>query len=288
MTIITSAKRVDNNNEDVCAQCHNHISISTRIKCLKCNNIFHKKCIKSKSIRNKLYCKSCITLHDIEIYNPYYDAVVEICDINDANSFNNEPTEFLELLESMSSIMESCKPYSISEFNKFRTELKPEVGTFSCHFLNIDGNASNFDLLAATIPKFKHNFDVIGIAETSTDRECRDLYQLNGYTSIYQDRIPNKRKGSGVGLYIHENNIYAKLNELSLVTENIESIFVKISHPSGDIFVGVIYRPPGGNLNIFNSQLSSLISSFQENEKVYIMGDFNVNLFYNNGSAKLF
>ena len=70
MTIITSAKRVDNNNEDFCAQCHNHISISTRIKCLKCNNIFHKKCIKTKSIRNKLYCKSCITLHDIEIYNP--------------------------------------------------------------------------------------------------------------------------------------------------------------------------------------------------------------------------
>ena len=73
-----------------------------------------------------------------------------------------------------------------------------------------------------------------------------------------------------------------------MVTENIESIFAKISRPSSDIFVGVIYRPPGGNLNIFNSQFSSLMSSFQENEKVYIMGDFNVNLFYNNGSAKLF
>ena len=30
------------------------------------------------------------------------------------------------------------------------------------------------------------------------------------------------------------------------------------------------------------------MSSFQENEKIYIMGDFNINLFYNNASAKLF
>ena len=109
--------------------------------------------------------------------------------------------------------------------------------TFSCHFLNIDGNASNFDLFAGTVPQFKHIFDVIGIAEINTDRECKDLYLLNGYSSIYQYRVPNKRKGSGVGLYIHEKHIYTKLNAQSLITENIESIFVKISHPLGDIFI---------------------------------------------------
>ena len=91
-----------------------------------------------------------------------------------------------------------------------------------------------------------------------------------------------------MGLYIHEKQIYTKLNAQSLITENIESIFVKISHPLGDIFVGVIYHPPGGNLNIFNSELSSIMSSFRESEKIFIMGDFNINLFHNNASVKLF
>ena len=116
------------------------------------------------------------------------------------------------------------------------------------------------------------------------------IRERNGiiYSSIYQYRVPNKRKGSGVGLYIHEKHIYTKLNAQSLITENIESIFVKISHPLGDIVVGVIYRPPGGNLNIFNSELSSIMSSFRESEKIFIMGNFNINLFHNNASVKLF
>ena len=105
--------------------------------------------------------------------------VVEICDINDTNTFNNEPTETLKLLESISCIMETCKPYSIREFNKLRTEPISKPSTFSCHLLNIDGNASNFDLFTGTVPQFKHIFDVIGIAETNTDRGCKDLYLLN-------------------------------------------------------------------------------------------------------------
>ena len=98
---------------------------------------------------------------------------------DDTNTFNNEPTESLELLESMSCIMEAFKPYGIREFNKLRTEPISKPNTFSCHFLNIDGNASNFDLFAGTVSQFKHNFDVIAIAETNTDRECKDLYLLN-------------------------------------------------------------------------------------------------------------
>ena len=286
--ITNTPTKFTGNKEDTCAQFRIYISVSRSVSCSKCNNISHRKCIRLKNIRNKLYCESCIAHHEIEIYNSYYDAVVEICDINDTSTFNNEPTESLELLESMSCIMEACKPYSIRKFNKLRTKPISKPSTFSCHFLNIDGNASNFDLFAGTVPQFKHIFDVIGIAETNTDKECKDLYLLNGYSSIYQNRVSNKRKGSGVGLYIHEKHIYTKLNAQSLITENIESIFVKISHPLGDIFVGVIYRPPRGNLNMFNSELSSIMSSFCESENIFIIGDFNINLFHNNASVKLF
>ena len=56
---------------------------------------------------------------------------------------------------------------------------------------------------------------------------------INGYTSIYQDKTPNKKKGSGVGLYLYVNkkHVYTKFNEQSLVTEHVEiKVFLQQSH----------------------------------------------------------
>ena len=52
--------------------------------------------------------------------------------------------------------------------------------------------------------------------------------------------------------------------------------------------MGVIYRPPSGNLDKFNESLSVIMSSFQSTQKVYIMGDFNINLFLQTAATKLF
>ena len=52
--------------------------------------------------------------------------------------------------------------------------------------------------------------------------------------------------------------------------------------------MGVIYRPPSGNLDKFNESLSVIMSSFQSIQKVYIMGDFNINLFLQTAATKLF
>ena len=54
-------------------------------------------------------------------------------------------------------------------------KLKSRPGTFSYHFIDVDGNASNFDSLTVAIPQFKHNFNVISIEKTKADRECKNL-----------------------------------------------------------------------------------------------------------------
>ena len=190
------------------------------------------------------------------------------------------------MLESMSNTLEACQPFSIDEFNEFTSrECNTSNRTFSCHFLNVDGNASNFDFLAATLHKVKFPFDVIGIAETNIKAECAHLYSLDGYSSLYQDKILHKKKGSGVALYINEKHNYTKLQDLSVVTNDIESIFVRITNSTGVINVGVVYRPPGGNANSFNESLSKIMSSFKCCEKVFILGDFNFNLFNFNSSS---
>ena len=94
-----------------------------------------------------------------------------------------------------------------------------------------------------------------------------------------------KKKGSGVALYINEKHNYTKIQDLSVVTSDIESIFVRITSSTGAINVGVVYRPPGGNANNFNESLSKIMSSFKSCEKVFILGDFNFNLFNSNSSS---
>ena len=270
-------------------QCQEDImSATTIVRCYMCDYAYHQKCAKlcTKTFRNKPYCVNCLDVFEIIRYNPYYDTIVEITDDMDS-MHNDEPIESIDILEDMSCVLEPCKPYCIQEFNEQHSPPKT-FGCFSCSFLNIDGNASNFDSLAVTLAKLNHKFDVIGIVETNVVAENKDLYLLDGSTSLYQNKIPAKRKGSGVALYISQNYITEKMESQSIVTKYIESLFAKICFSTGDVYVGVIYRPPGGNINIFNESLAEIMKTFNKTEKVHIIGGFNINLFRSNTSVKTF
>ena len=90
------------------------------------------------------------------------------------------------------------------------------------NFLNIDGSATNFDCLATSLQTFKNKSSVIGIAETNTSASNDNLYTLDGYSSIYMKKIENKKKGSGVTMYIRDSIPYVRIDELSTVNKDIE------------------------------------------------------------------
>ena len=72
--------------------------------------------------------------------------------------------------------------------------------------INIDRNASNFNEFEIEIGRYQYPFSVIAIAETNIDASLKDYYNINNYTSLYQSKISlNKRKGSGLALYIHND-----------------------------------------------------------------------------------
>ena len=46
-----------------------------------------------------------------------------------------------------------------------------------------------------------------------------------------------------------------------------------------NVLVGVIYRPPGTDIKIFNECLESILTTIKsENKLSYLMGDWNINL----------
>ena len=271
MTNSNQQSFVESNDSDKvtiqCMQCQTAYTNNNTCCCM-CNVRIHLKCTRGGAItvRGKLYCEICVNIHDPKKYNPFYETLESISSDNDYNHFDNEPKESLDILESLSSTLESCKAYSIQEFNKYislpKTRITGDSKTISCHFLNIDGNATNFDSFVTTLASMDYKFDLIGIAETNISAECKSLYNLDGYESIYQDKILNKKKGSGVALYISSNLVFTKMNEQSYINSDIESLFVKIVHPNSTFIAGVIYRPSGGDVNRFNESISSIMSSF--------------------------
>ena len=165
----------------------------------------------------------------------------------------------------MSSILENCRSYTIGQLN---SNVLPsnQKDVLSTMFLNIDGNASNFDSFAVQMSNIDHKFSIIGLAETNTDPVNSCLFQLKDYSSCYQNRYFNntknrpKDKGTGVCLYLHNSLNFTKVDNISFVKESIESLFVTITNIPEPVIAGVIYRPPNASLSEFNIEYEKILS----------------------------
>ena len=124
-------------------------------------------------------------------------------------------------------------------------------------------------------------FTIIGLIETWLhDHDC-NLYNLSGYhiAEIHRE----SRNGGCVAVCIKDCISFTKRCDHSVFNCDIESVFVEIDKDqvgaSKNIVIGTIYRPPGNDLGVFNTEVHNLLDSLnKENKLLYIMGDFNINL----------
>ena len=85
--------------------------------------------------------------------------------------------------------MESC---TINKMDVFNKGCFPS-NSLKFQFLNIDGNASNFDTFTAMLSAISHEFSVIDISETNIICSQKDTYKLAGYNSINEDSFTGKK-----------------------------------------------------------------------------------------------
>ena len=94
-----------------------------------------------------------------------------------------------------------------------------------------------------------HKFSVIGLTETWLNSNNVNDFPLNQYSFV--GRVRNHKIGGGVGLYVNQSYQYRERHDLSInVDDVIESQFIELTTPD-NIIVGVIYRPPNYNLELF-------------------------------------
>ena len=120
-----------------------------------------------------------------------------------------------------------------------------------------------------------HSFSVIGFSETWLTPANIDAYSIVGYNHVGLTR--EDRKGGGVSLLISEKLMYAEFQELNIVEDHVECVFVKMMYKGNVIIVGTVYRPPNSNIVDFNDTMSNILEKIGHHS-CYIMGDYNLDL----------
>ena len=250
-----------------CKQIYTHHKV---LICFSCNKISHYNCCKSlytyNQVNDQWFCNSC----DVNIDN-YYNPFSSICS---NQCLDNEPEAYQEI-SNVSELLKNCKITNKKDLNQkfFGFDKLP----LSILFNNIDGFSENFDMFSAELLSLKNRFDLLAIAETNIDETHKNLYNILGYESFFNSKIPGKHKGSGLGIYMNENFTGNKLNDLCICTKDIETLFIEISCFEQPFNFGVVYRPPNGNIENFYTQLEHMFGKITGN--TIISGDFNINLF---------
>ena len=255
--------------KEVCVHCRRAICVGQPIvECYECDCVIHSKCYNFAEIyqsNEKLYCNDCCHL-SVKRYNPFRHDT----DDNDLDLDDNT--------QKLTNILEKCSSHSVKQVNRFYKE--NYSGHKSIIFQNIDGNKTNFDTLAIEMKRFDFEFSIIALAETNEGPDMKNLYQLTNYESFYQEKIsPAKKKGSGVALYVHKTLNAEISHEVSRVTENLETLFVKLTNGNTPVIAGVLYRPPSGDIDKALIELGEILDELPKH--THLCGDFNIDLHAN-------
>ena len=257
-----------------CDGCEKFLLLHKKIMaCESCNKIVHSECAKNlfefNHLTNMWQCWDCNDI-DNKRYNPFLSTLYDKYD----PVLINESEDISEL----SRILSSCQTFSPIKFKDLLNNNSSFKNIPSALFNNIDGNQSNFDNFVCDITQYCHLFSFIGIAETNIDPCHKDLYTIPGYNSEYNVKNGDKRKGSGVALYVKDNYTFTRMDTLCQCTNNLESLFIKTINTSEPLYIGVVYRPPSGSKSDALSEFEQLIQTLPS-KRVIILGDFNDDLF---------
>ena len=119
------------------------------------------------------------------------------------------------------------------------------------------------------------------------------IRRLDGYKAVHKYRP--LRSGGGVSIFIQNSLEYFTREDLCHQNNSIESVFIEIDKTQlgkdKNVIIGVVYRPPNGDIDLFNTYMSELLSKIKSERKyVSCLGDYNISLlnYYTHGPTQEF
>ena len=161
---------------------------------------------------------------------------------------------------------------------EIKLSLDPDPGNLlSVLSMNIRSVRKNFNLLLLLLKSLKQPISIIALCETFLVDGEEELFSIPGYTTYVLNRQNISRSG-GLLIYVSETLISTKLEQLTMLNEFFDSLFINITIKNQTHTFGLTYRSPSISIPQFTDKFDELILNKISKERVTICGDFNLNL----------
>src|ERR1043165_8156647 len=276
---------------DYCCVCTDIINLGEGdYTCFLCAKSYHATCLTNRDNTltvDSWNCNECVkkTHHANEKLN-LQSKILNIGKLHKLNTLISTDNDELKKpilnnkdldcdINYYADLVKDCEYLAPSQaLNRFHTD-QPSLTILHLNTRSIISKLNEVQNLLQQLPT-----SILAVTETWLTDNTADTIHIPGYTFTYRNR--GEGRGGGVGLFTRED---IKHKEMIIPTSftSFESLFINISSTkSTDIVVGVIYRPPGTNLDFFNTEFESLIDLLtvykNRNKRIFLAGDFNIDL----------
>ena len=137
---------------------------------------------------------------------------------------------------------------------------------------NIRSFNANSDLFDGILDSFTETPEIFCLTETWFSTNNASLYNYQNFQPFHTVRSGTAR-GGGVSMYIKNEIMAVKLDDLSVCNRTIETCCVRLSLENSNLIVIAVYRPHFGSIQNFIFQLEEILtSSIIANNKVVLIG----------------
>ena len=173
--------------------------------------------------------------------------------------------------------------YDLSEFRQNMTISDNDLGIIH---LNIRSLVPKLDEVKFFLSSLSSDFEIICFSETWLSKGTIDLVNFTNYNHYHTVR-EDGRRGGGVSVFLSYRFKAKILDNITVVEQFIESLFVQFKYGGKLMLVGIIYRPPSSDLLLFLSKMEDILMSIgrQKYDRVLICGDFNIDILNVDGDA---
>lgn len=172
----------------------------------------------------------------------------------------------------------NCKYITVDDFNNQSSG----NDDFLVFHQNIRSFNRNYDEYSVFLNNLNRDIDVLVFTETWFSGDTQS--DIAGYNAHHTCRTHGR--GGGVSIYVKSDISAVLVENMSIMSDNLESCSVRISqNNSPALYVVGIYRPPSASIDEFNIALSDKFLSVNGNNQMLLCGDFNIDLIEPNATS---
>ena len=182
---------------------------------------------------------------------------------------------------------------NIVDFNSYSQDAICDIldsnGAFNVLHHNVrsilsEGKKDEIDVM---LNKINNPFHVLAFTETWLNGDNHNMIEFSGFDHISNVRA-NNQTGGGLSIFIRNNIDFKIRDDLNVMLPHIETLFIEVPHNNIKYLVGVVYRIPNTNIELFTNTLNSLIEPIKNNFEIILAGDYNICLQQDNNYTREF